>query len=89
MRAVHTWLAMSGLTGGPLLRRVDKADHLTGGATPMATSSVRRVLTRAAGRAGVDHPSAVPALAAARVRQLTAGVPEAEIARAGGGNRSR
>ena len=83
--AVHTWLGASGLTEGPLLRRIDKADHLAPEATPVATSSVRRILTRAAARAGVSTEALSPhslrrGFATAAYR---AGVPEAEIARTG------
>ena len=83
--AVHTWLARSHLLEGPLLRRVDKSDHIAPGSGSMATSSVRRILTRAATRAGISSDQLSPhslrrGFATAAYR---AGVPEAEIARTG------
>jgi len=85
VRAADAWVAAAGLTGGPLLRAVSKGTQPTVGAGRMATSSVARILTRAAVRAGVP----TTALSSHSLRRgyatsaYAAGVSEREIARTG------
>lgn len=85
VRAVTEWVEAAGLTDGPLLRSVSKGCTPTVGQCRMSTSSVARIITRAAVRAGVP----TGALSAHSLRRgyatsaYAAGVSEAEIARTG------
>lgn len=85
VRAVDAWVTAAGLTGGPLLRSVSKGSTPTVGTGRMATSSVARILIRAAGRAGV--PTAALSPHSLRRGYATSayanGVSEREIARTG------
>lgn len=85
VRAVTEWVAAAGLTGGPLLRSVSKGCTPTVGVCRMATSSVARIITRAAVRAGVPTGALTPhSLRRGFVTSAyAAGVNEAEIARTG------
>jgi len=85
VRAVTEWVAAAGITDGPLLRAVSKGCSPRVGECRMSTSSVSRIITRAAVRAGI--PTA--ALSSHSLRRgfatsaYAAGVAEAEIARTG------
>jgi site-specific recombinase XerD len=85
VRAVGEWVEAAALTDGPLLRSVGKGATARVGAGRMATSSVARILARAAGRAGV--PTAALSPHSLRRGYATsayaAGVSEREIARTG------
>jgi integrase len=52
VRAVHAWLADSGLTTGPLFRRIDRHEHL--GRSRLADKTVARTVKAAAQAAGLD-----------------------------------
>lgn len=85
VRALRTWLSASGLETGPLFRAVGKGGPARLGEGRIATSTVTRVLARAARRAGVDpaHLSAHSLRRGFATVAYQHAVPEREIARTG------
>jgi site-specific recombinase XerD len=53
VRAFRTWLAVSGITSGPLFRPVSRHGHL--GSTRLSDKAVALVVKRAAGAVGLDQ----------------------------------
>ncbi|MGY1633733.1 site-specific integrase [Geodermatophilus sp. SYSU D01186] len=87
VRALQAWLDAAGLDGGsgPLFRSVGRGAAPTIGRTRMARSSVRLILRRAAGRAGVPLEGLSPhsLRRSFATEGYRAGVSERELARTG------
>lgn len=85
VQAVRTWSEAAGLVDGPLLRSVSKGRSPTVGEGRLATSSLARILRRAAERAGVptDRLSPHSLRRGYASSAYAAGVSEREIARTG------
>lgn len=83
--AVQAWVTEAGLTGGPLFRSVGKGRTQHVGTGRMATSSIARILARAAHHAGLPANQLSPhSLRRGYATSAYAnGVPEREIARTG------
>jgi site-specific recombinase XerD len=87
VRALQAWIDAAGIgdAGGPLFRSVGKGAHPRIGRTPLARSSVRLILRRAAEGAGVSTDGLSPhsLRRSFATEGYKAGVSERELARTG------